>query len=48
MARKKFYKQSDTDTELSDSRWKVGLYVRLSREDGDKRESDSVVNQKNC
>lgn len=24
--------------------WKTGLYIRLSREDGDKTESDSVVN----
>lgn len=26
--------------------WQAALYVRLSREDGDKEESDSVVNQK--
>ena len=26
--------------------WQAALYVRLSREDGDKSESDSVVNQK--
>ena len=45
MGRKKFY-TCDTEAEITDSRWKVALYVRLSREDGDKRESDSVVNQK--
>ena len=26
--------------------WQAALYVRLSREDGDKSESDSIVNQK--
>lgn len=26
--------------------WQAALYLRLSREDGDKEESDSVVNQK--
>ena len=26
--------------------WQAALYVRLSREDGDKSESDSVANQK--
>jgi len=26
--------------------WKAALYVRISREDGDKEESDSIVNQK--
>jgi len=26
--------------------WKSGLYTRLSREDGDKEESDSIANQK--
>ncbi|MPN62860.1 hypothetical protein SDC9_210613 [bioreactor metagenome] len=25
--------------------WNAGLYIRLSREDGDKEESDSVQNQ---
>ena len=29
-----------------DKIWQAALYVRLSREDGDKEESDSVVNQK--
>ena len=26
--------------------FKVGIYIRLSREDGDKLESDSIANQK--
>ena len=25
--------------------YKVGMYIRLSREDGDKQESESVANQ---
>ena len=29
-----------------DKVWQAALYVRLSREDGDKEESDSVLNQK--
>lgn len=29
-----------------DKTWQAALYVRLSREDGDKEESDSVLNQK--
>ena len=27
--------------------FKVGIYIRLSREDGDKLESDSISNQRN-
>lgn len=30
----------------SENLWQAALYVRLSREDGDKEESDSVVNQR--
>ena len=26
--------------------WKCGIYLRLSREDGDKMESDSIINQR--
>lgn len=26
--------------------WKAGLYIRLSRDDGDKMESNSVTNQR--
>lgn len=33
-------------SELHTYRWRVGAYVRLSREDGDKVESDSITNQK--
>ncbi len=47
MARKPFYVQAETTSpDSSENRWSVALYVRLSRDDGDKRESDSVVNQK--
>ena len=28
------------------STWKCGIYLRLSREDGDKMESDSIINQR--
>lgn len=27
--------------------FKVGMYIRLSKEDGDKQESESVTNQRN-
>ena len=27
--------------------FKVGMYIRLSREDGDKQESESIGNQRN-
>ncbi len=47
MARKPFYVQPEPQTpESPERRWSVALYVRLSRDDGDKRESDSVINQK--
>ena len=44
MARKSKYsiEQSSSKTKL----WNAALYIRLSREDGDKIESDSVVNQR--
>lgn len=29
------------------SNFKVAMYIRLSKEDGDKRESESVTNQRN-
>ena len=45
MARKKFY-NNKTENTIIQNKWKVALYVRLSREDGDKRESDSIANQK--
>jgi len=48
MARKKFYKyesEDDVSAAKEEFSWKVGLYIRLSREDGDKAVSDSIVNQ---
>lgn len=32
---------------LSNEQFKVGMYIRLSREDGDKQESESIGNQRN-
>src|SRR5574344_1428927 len=32
---------------LSKEQFKVGIYIRLSREDGDKQESESIGNQRN-
>ena len=32
---------------LSNEQFKVGIYIRLSREDGDKQESESIGNQRN-
>ena len=29
------------------AKWKTAIYLRLSSEDGDKIESDSITNQKN-
>ncbi|MEX1377661.1 MAG: recombinase family protein [Eubacteriales bacterium] len=46
MARKQFYTDEQVQEQIFKNEWKVGLYIRLSREDGDKAESDSVVNQK--
>ena len=46
MARKQFYTTDDVQQQILDNNWKVGLYIRLSREDGDKAVSDSVINQK--
>ena len=33
--------------ELKSQNFKVGMYIRLSREDGDKQESESISNQRN-
>ena len=33
-------------TQQSTTRYRTALYLRLSREDGDKTESDSIVNQR--
>lgn len=46
MARKKFYVVNEDKQQENKNQWKVALYIRLSREDGDKAESDSVLNQK--
>lgn len=43
MARTKRYKQSNAQ---ANAVWHTALYARLSREDGDKPESDSIANQK--
>ena len=32
--------------DLSNQKFKVGIYIRLSREDGDKQESESIGNQR--
>lgn len=42
MARKSKYAADNTAARL----WKPAIYVRLSREDGDKEESDSIQNQR--
>lgn len=50
MTRHKFYinvEEKKNHIEIDKSpQWKTALYIRLSREDGDKAESDSVVNQR--
>lgn len=45
MARKSKY-VTDPDNPVKKTKWKAALYVRLSREDGDKEESDSISNQR--
>ncbi len=49
MARKKFYKDDliPINPNKADTTFRTALYIRLSREDGDKIESDSVTNQRN-
>ncbi len=49
MARKKYYVDAvirNEKEEISTQQYAVGLYIRISREDGDKAESDSVTNQR--
>lgn len=48
MPRNKFYitHEDKKKNSISTKLWKSALYIRLSREDGDKAESDSVTNQK--
>ena len=48
MPRKPFYNKEENESDklsYTDT-WNCALYIRLSREDGDKAESDSVVNQR--
>lgn len=44
MARKSKYGKASGNS--SAKLWKPALYVRLSREDGDREESDSIVSQR--
>ena len=39
-------RQNQPDKPASGAVWRAGLYMRLSREDGDKPESDSIANQR--
>lgn len=45
MARKSKYSPSAADSAVL-AKWRVGDYLRISREDGDKEESDSISTQK--
>ena len=45
MARKSRYVETVREKETN-TIWCAALYIRLSREDGDKEESDSVANQR--
>ena len=45
MARTSKYKQAYSSA-ASQSRWRVGLYIRISREDGDRIESESIASQR--
>ncbi len=48
MPRKKYYNDNTVQIEEQTNLvYKTGLYIRISREDGDKIESDSVTNQRN-
>ncbi len=46
MARKSKYFTTNAAALATKKVWKAGLYVRLSRDDGDKEESDSIANQR--
>lgn len=46
MARTSKYRTSDTALPAREEEWRAGLYIRLSREDGDKIESESVASQR--
>ena len=46
MARTSRYIDNTLAIETNLKQWKVALYIRLSREDGDKEESESIITQK--
>ena len=46
MARTSKYQSINTAFLRSENIWNAGLYIRLSKEDGDKAESESVSSQK--
>ena len=46
MARISKYATANVASAQKESFWRAGLYIRLSREDGDKPESESVASQK--
>ena len=46
MARKSKYNQINQSQSSAAKTWQTALYVRLSREDGDKLESESIISQK--
>lgn len=46
MPRTSKYAQLTAEQQVQKTLWRAGLYVRLSREDGDKEESDSIGNQR--
>ena len=41
-----FVRNKKEKNEVSIIEWYIAIYVRLSKEDGDKLESDSIQNQK--
>lgn len=46
MARTSKYQTVDTAFSAARNEWRAGLYIRISREDGDKPESESISSQK--
>lgn len=41
-----FVRNKKESRDISIAQWHIAVYVRLSKEDGDKLESDSIQNQK--
>ena len=41
-----FVRNKKENSDSSIVQWRIAVYVRLSKEDGDKLESDSIQNQK--